>query len=36
MSSFGDTVPFENGTRVIVTKPDGTEEGFTFEPTAGL
>jgi YD repeat-containing protein len=33
-SGFGDTPPFENGTRVIVTKPDGTEEGFTFEPIA--
>ena len=32
-ASFGDTVPFENGTRVIITMPDGTEEGFTFEPT---
>ena len=33
LGSFGDTVPFVNGTRVIITKPDGTVEGFTFEPT---
>ena len=34
LSSFGDTVPFTINTRVIITKPDGTEEGFTFEPQA--
>ena len=34
LGSFGDTVPFVNGTRVVITKPDGTVEGFTFEPTS--
>ncbi len=27
------TIPFVNGTRVLVTRPDGTIEGFTFAPT---
>ncbi len=34
LSGFGDTTPFENGTRVLITKPDSTTEGFTFEPQA--
>jgi RHS repeat-associated protein len=31
-SAFGNTTPFANGTRVVITKPDGTSEGFSFEP----
>ena len=34
MGTFGDTPPFTDNTRVVVTMPDGTEEGFTFEPQA--
>jgi large repetitive protein len=34
LSGFGDDPPFENGTRVLITKPDGTVEGFSFEPIA--
>ncbi len=33
LGEVGDTVPFVNGTRVVITLPDGTSEGFTFEPT---
>ena len=32
LGSFSDYVPLEGGNRVVVTLPDGTEEGFTFEP----
>ncbi|MEX0819437.1 MAG: hypothetical protein WD070_07580, partial [Pirellulaceae bacterium] len=28
----GNHVPFRDGTRVIITLPDGTDEGFTFRP----
>lgn len=30
LSDFDDYVPFRDGTRVVVTLPDGTQEGFTF------
>jgi RHS repeat-associated protein len=30
--AFGDAPPFRNGTRVLVTAPDGTVEAFTFAP----
>ena len=32
LGSIDDYVPLEGGNRVVVTLPDGTEEGFTFEP----
>jgi large repetitive protein len=32
LGSINDYVPLEGGNRVVVTLPDGTEEGFTFEP----
>ena len=32
LGSLGDYTPLEQGNRVVVTKPDGTEEGFTFDP----
>ena len=32
LGSIDDYTPLEGGNRVVVTLPDGTEEGFTFEP----
>jgi YD repeat-containing protein len=32
--SFGDFSPFQEGTRVYTTLPDGERVGFTFEPVA--
>ncbi len=35
LSDFGDYVPMEDGDRVIITLPDGTRDGFTFEAIPG-
>jgi RHS repeat-associated protein len=35
LSGFGDYVPFRDGTRVIVTLPDDSTEGFTFYGAPG-
>ncbi len=32
MGTLSDGTPFEGGTRVLITKPNGTVEGFTFDP----
>jgi fibro-slime domain-containing protein/RHS repeat-associated protein len=38
LGSFGDKVPFRDGTRVVITGPDGVPQGFTFQgvPSSGF
>jgi hypothetical protein len=35
LSGFGSYIPFRDGTRVVVTMPDGSTEGFTFQGVPG-